>query len=71
MVHVPVRVGPLLASKLNEKFALPFPLALPAAMCSQVLCATAVHVAVAGVTHTAAASLPAAGPSMSVEVERE
>jgi hypothetical protein len=63
MVKVPARVAPALASKVKMILALPVPLALPAATCSHVALAVAVHVPVEGVTASTTESVPAAGPS--------
>ena len=64
MVKVPVRLAPVLASKVNVARPLPVP---PELVCSQEALAVAVHVPA---IVTTSASLPAAGPSTKAYVAK-
>jgi hypothetical protein len=68
MVKVPVRVAPVLASKLKITVASLAPLSLPAARCSHGSVVAAVQTPPAA---SSTESLPAAGPSVSEETPRE
>src|SRR5262245_23935673 len=67
MVSVPLRVAPVLASKLYLTTALPEPLVLPAVTCRNELLLEAVQAPVAASTTQ---SLPDAGPSTAKLVPR-